>query len=444
LAVIDLSSTGFAAETTGELVLPPGAMLESFELLLGDRVIWSGDAVVVRGQDERIGGRFTSGVLDIEQLRLGATIDERIATLEEQKLELPSEWRAAVSDFRQLLEEAQREVNQPNFAEVEDPLRRSEDESRLFADLRARWAPFFFRAIAELHELSASLDRRAANLGRSYASSALMPLLMPCPFFRRAYEKPLGYAGDYRMMELCFEQTPTGDGLYGRVLQTIVQQSSLGLTVVAREAVMRQAVRSVLSAAGEGPVRILALAAGPAIELRRVLEQTEMLERPVEIFLLDQDPCAHEAAHRSISRILFERHRGMLPVSIQCLHFSVRQLLKPMNAEEQQVREGLKGLDLVYSAGLYDYLPDLVATRLTSFLYSRLRAGGRLLIGNLVETPESTWLLEYVLGWSLLYRTEEVMLRFAQRVSPQPSHCDITYDATRRCIFLDLVQPVVT
>ena len=55
-----------------------------------------------------------------------------------------------------------------------------------------------------------------------------MPLLAACPMHRRAYEKPLGYAGDYRMMELCFAEEPLGDGLFGRFLIQIAQHYTLG------------------------------------------------------------------------------------------------------------------------------------------------------------------------------------------------------------------------
>src|SRR5260221_9422847 len=73
LMVLDLSTAGFSADAPPELALAPGVALESFELLLGDRVIWSGEAAVVHGSAERIGGRFTSGVVDLHHLRLGAT-----------------------------------------------------------------------------------------------------------------------------------------------------------------------------------------------------------------------------------------------------------------------------------------------------------------------------------------------------------------------------------
>ena len=80
------------------------------------------------------------------------------------------------------------------------------------------------------------------------------------------------------------------------------------------------------------------------------------------------------------------------------------------------VRETLADLDLVYSAGLYDYLPSPVASApdaraLRAAPARRALAG----LGNLVESPDITWVMDYVLGWPLVYRTDESMLRLAER-----------------------------
>ncbi len=440
LRVLDLSSAGFGVAPPFRVTLAPGSALESFELRLGARTLWKGDGVVVHGSEERVGGRFTSGVLDLHRLRLGATLDGRIALLHEQRERLPAEWRAAVGDVRQLLEDVRFELEEIEYAETHDPLHPRDEEAQMFEALRARWGADFYGSLARLHEMSRTLDARAAALGRSYASSMLMPLLMACPIHRRAYEKPLGYAGDYRLMELYFSREFAGEGLFGKFLHSVAQNYTLGRTVVARERVMRQAVRAAADAPGEVPVRVLALAAGPAIELRKFLEETGPLRRPVELILLDQDRGAHETAHRYLTRILLERR--IPAVTVKCVHSSVRQLLKPQTAEDVQiVGETLANLDLVYSTGLYDYLPDPVAARLTSLLYSRLRAGGRLLLGNLVETPDTTWLIDYVCGWTLLYRTEDTMLRLATGLTPSPARAKIARDSTGRCLLLDVTRP---
>jgi extracellular factor (EF) 3-hydroxypalmitic acid methyl ester biosynthesis protein len=442
LPVVDLSTAGFAATTPNALNLAPGSVLESFELLVGETVVWTGDAVVVHGNVERIGARFTSSVLDLEHLRLGATIEGRLAIHAERRERLPAEWRAAVADLRLLLEDVRLEMEEIERAETNDSLRRAEDEAKLFERMREGWGHHFYSAASALHTMSADFDKRTGALGRSYASSMLMPILMASPLDRRAYEKPLGYAGDYRMMELCFTRDLGGEGLFGRFLHSIGQSYTLARAVVAREAVTRAAIHKAAATEGAGPVRILALAAGAAIEVRRFLDETGPLRRPVEVILLDQDRGAHETAHRHLTRALLERHRGTLPVTVKCLHFSVRQLLKPQTPEDRAiVSEALADLDLVYSSGLYDYLPERVAAALTQRLHSRLRAGGRLLLGNLVETPDSTWIMDYVWGWPLLYRTDETMLRLAEGLTPEPERVGITRDATGRCLFLDVTKP---
>jgi hypothetical protein len=166
------------------------------------------------------------------------------------------------------------------------------------------------------------------------------------------------------------------------------------------------------------------------------------MNRPVELLLLDQDRTAHESAHAHLTRILFEQHKGMLPVTVRCLHFSVRQLLRPRTAEEQHiVRDTLANFDLIYSAGLYDYLSERIATALTRLLYRKLRCGGRLLLGNLVEAPDSTWIMDYVWGWPLIYRTHAEMLHLADGLDHHPARVQITPDITERCLFLDVVKP---
>ncbi len=448
LAIRDLSTVGFSAAAAGHAgaggaggALTPGASLESVELWVGDRAVWTGDAVVVHCTGDRFGARFTSGLLDMQRLRIGATLEGRLALRREQRERLPEAWRAAVADVQQLLEDARAEVDAFERAEARDPLRRRDEEAELFEAMRLRWGAPYGEAVAHLYAASRDLDEHAAAVGRSYASSMLMPLLAACPLHKRAYEKPLGYAGDYRMMELCFAREPMGDTLFGRFLFAMSRHFGLVRTAVAREAVLREAIHRAVAERGPGdePLRVLAVAAGPAMEVRRWLQEVDRLERPVQVILLDQDRVAHESAHRQITRILLERHHGLLPVSVRCLHFSVRQLVSPRTpAEHAVVSEELPGVDLVYSTGLYDYLPDPVAQRLTQRLHALLRAGGRMLLGNMVEAPDSTWIMEYALDWPILYRTEPDMLRLAERLAPPPSRHAVARDATGGCLFLDV------
>ena len=63
------------------------------------------------------------------------------------------------------------------------------------------------------------------------------------------------------------------------------------------------------------------------------------------------------------------------------------------------------------------------------------------MLGNLTETPDTTWMMEYVLGWHLVYRTEPSMRALASELAPEPARADIVRDATGRCLFLDVASP---
>ncbi len=340
-------------------------------------------------------------------------MDGRLASHAEQCRRLPAEWRAAVGDLRLLIEDVRLEMDELERAETNDPLRLGDEEARLFERMRASWGSSFYASAAALHAMSASFDRRTAALARSYATAMLMPIMMACPLHRRAYEKPLGYAGDYRMMELCFAREPGGEGLFGRFLHTIGQNYTLARAVVAREVVAREAIRAAVAAEGEGPVRILALAAGAAIELRRFLDETGPLRRPVELILLDQDRGAHETAHRHLTRALLERHRGDLAGhrALPALFGAPAPQAADARGATGRSRDAGGPRSRVFDRGSTTTCPSGSPERSRSSLYSRIREGGRLLLGNLVETPDSTWIMDYVWGWPLVYRTDETMLR---------------------------------
>jgi extracellular factor (EF) 3-hydroxypalmitic acid methyl ester biosynthesis protein len=78
-----------------------------------------------------------------------------------------------------------------------------------------------------------------------------------------------------------------------------------------------------------------------------------------------------------------------------------------------------------------------VAAALTRLLYGLLKPGGRLLLGNLSESAESTWFMDYVLDWRLLYRTEPELLDLATGLAPAPSESGVLQDAGK-CLFLDI------
>ena len=63
--------------------------------------------------------------------------------------------------------------------------------------------------------------------------------------------------------------------------------------------------------------------------------------------------------------------------------------------------------DIVYAAGLFDYLPDSAARRLTTRMAQMLRPGGEMLIANFVPDCPDIGFMEACMDWRLITRTEE-------------------------------------
>ena len=449
VAVLDVSETGLGVAPPAGWFPPHGTRVELTLLHRGTQ-LWTGAATVVYqvvGPPARLGLRFAGQVLSVERIRVrenlaSGALAEALGVFDQVRAQLPDAWRAQVADAAQLLRGARDALADYERAAAATDVPVAEEETLVFAAVWDRWGPVFCRALSDLHALSATLTPDVQALARRYAEAQIYPLVAGCPMHRRAHDKPRGYAGDYQMMRLYFTERHQGSTLFDRFMHYVSQRYSLGYTVVAREAVMREAAgRAITSAHAAGrPARLVSLACGPALELQRLLGDLDPASLPagatIELILIDQDDEALAYCHQALARIAAARG---LPVELHALHFSVRQLLKPRDEAERAVVTGvLQQVDLIYSAGLVDYLPRPVAAGLVSTLYGLLSPGGRLLVGNLKVAPDTSWMMDYVLAWHLEYRVEADMEAMAVGLRPAPTSCAVTHDRTGLCMFLDL------
>jgi hypothetical protein len=67
----------------------------------------------------------------------------------------------------------------------------------------------------------------------------------------------------------------------------------------------------------------------------------------------------------------------------------------------------------IFSTGLFDYVRESRAQTLIRTLYDLLADGGLLAVGNAVAPNEFFWSTEFLVDWTLLFRTEEEMMRLA-------------------------------
>jgi extracellular factor (EF) 3-hydroxypalmitic acid methyl ester biosynthesis protein len=88
---------------------------------------------------------------------------------------------------------------------------------------------------------------------------------------------------------------------------------------------------------------------------------------------------------------------------LQYVESNVRKLLRSSTGAK---RRTTARYDLIYCAGLFDYLPDAVCAQLLEILYEWLEPGGLLLSTNVKTTRAIELSLDYMLDWKLICRDQ--------------------------------------
>ena len=215
----------------------------------------------------------------------------------------------------------------------------------------------------------------------------LHALVRQDPFTRRAAEKPRGFAGDAVMLDYIYGTAlPEVISDIGRNVFACTTRSGMGLSVMYRRVLLRSLIDDVIATVAGG--RILSVASGHCRELGGSGVQNPAFRG--EFVALDQDGqscelvAAEQAGHR-----------------VRVLHQGVRDL---MMRSPSGGGETLGRFDLIYSAGLYDYLPEPMARRLTQRLLDLLAPGGRLLIANFLPGGSGRGYMELFMDWTLIVR----------------------------------------
>lgn len=249
------------------------------------------------------------------------------------------------------------------------------------------------------------LSRERRRLGdgwRSYIESdvrthAVRELVHRDPFTYRAFSKPRGYAGDAVMMDMIYGYQAAAlsslDALAGSV-HAFCAQSPAPAAVRFRRQVLAETIDAVASAHGRR-IDVVALAAG---HLREADLSVAVREGRAAVTAIDQDEESLDVIRRD--------YRARLVTAVPG---SVRRLVTG--------QQTLPACDLVYSAGLYDYLPDAVAVRLTTRLFEALRPGGTLLLANFRPDIPDVGYMEAMMDWHLIYRDDAEMLDLIEEIS---------------------------
>ncbi len=430
-AVVDVSQSGLAGlvplDTTG---LGQGALLPRVVLHIDDAVFYDGRATVAvsrrQGDETRVGLALTDGLIDVDQVKYLRDVRrwDRDAKAPLDSAHTPwahvgdhAEFKAELLDLRLYLDETQARLD--------------EFEQRLpWAVLHGGTQSPALQGLIDLttRDLQPEFDRRVGslfNLVRELPveeSKALVPLsermvrdhFVTAPWLHRAWKKPLGYAGDYQVMNHMYRCQFEGPTLFAKAMSWASLHAPSPEAVRTRKALIKQMLHELFAPhLGQGTtVRVLSVASGPAQEMFEILRDIDELPHKLEIVLFDQDPGALAFAHGRLHHLVDRRWQGR--VKVIYLHDTIRRL-----AAGHTVLGTLGAMDAVYSTGLYDYLPHHFAVKLTRRLFQLLKPGGWAAIGNMDYANPNRWVMEHLLDWWLIFRSRDEMRAFASEAAPE-------------------------
>ena len=245
------------------------------------------------------------------------------------------------------------------------------------------------------------------------------------PFFHHAFTKPAGYPGDFETIEIIYDCCPRGEDLPGLIFDDYYLHARPAQAVRNRLAYLVDRLAAEVArrtAAGIQPVRLLSLGSGPARELA-LLSERPGCARAVEVTCLDMDDAALTYARQRINR----RLNG----PVQFVHDNALRYAHGVNRPAQP-------FDVIYAAGLFDYLDANLAARLIEDCHGMLAPGGTLIVGNFsTEThPNDRVLVDWLLDWPLHYREAQAYRRICACTSFGAQGLRFEYEPLRANLFV--------
>ncbi|MEY2883576.1 MAG: hypothetical protein RL490_1300 [Pseudomonadota bacterium] len=282
--------------------------------------------------------------------------------------------------------------------------------------------PFLLTLKARLTALRASEGGWSPARLQQVQQHEAIRIARACPIATHAAARPRGYPGDAGLLDLLYLH-PAGRPVFGddlsRRAYALCQAAKVSRSVRYRRMLLADAIDN--AAIAVPGAHILSLACG---HLREAEWSTALATGGVgRLVAADQDETSLAAIRRD--------YAATMP-AIEPVTCSVRDVLKGAG-------QRLGRFDLVYSAGLYDYLPTGVAEALTARLFGLLNPGGRLLIGNFGAGLDETAYMEAVMDWPLIWRRPEAIADFAALIDKADiAQSHVFADPTGTCFYLDL------
>ena len=422
------------------VILRTSEVLDKFKIIIDGRMIYSGRAVV--------GGLIDAGARMICEVKLddlGAETDfflqpsgagadgeqayNRFFRQWQKNYRVSQEFKVQVTDIQAFLVATRQWLEQVEFdLGLSQDSRLPEKKAETLETVARRVIAAFNVQHEKFEELAYAIPEAYYGAHQEFVRRQWQHLFLCSPFGQRTFYKPLGYAGDYEMMNMIHRNQPEGGSFYEKLIHWLLvsqwpAQSVRNRVAHLKDHLLQETARVVR--AGRR-ARVLNVGCGPAREVQDFLKETP-LGNQVDFVLLDFNEETLDHASTQINRL---KGPFSQQTRVETRQVSVHHLLR-QNAHQVHLAAD-PGYDLIYCGGLFDYLSEPTCQALVNLFYDWLQPGGKVIVANMNDSKPFRNFIEFVLDWQLIYRNSERMLalapervRDAARVITEPTSVNL-------------------
>ncbi len=211
----------------------------------------------------------------------------------------------------------------------------------------------------------------------------------------RCREKPLGYAGDYLMIDWIYTKKTAEDNK-GKFFDEMFHTYEAAEAVRNRKSYFINKCEDI-SHLLKRQIDVLNIGCGPC---RDVFEffQTSSNGVNLNFHCVDQEPDAIAYAEK-----ILEDCPGRDRVQLECTN------IFRLKSEKEY--------DLIWSAGLFDYLNERTAAILLKKVWRNLKDGGKIIFGNFSPKNPTRPGMDYAVRWRLIHRTAHDLIKLVEKAN---------------------------
>lgn len=415
-------------------------VLQEITVMRGEKVIYRGKGVVTSivstGLMVIVSVTLIDSWSNVGHLEPGPALGgeiERFIQDWEEGLDLSERYQLVVNKFSNFLVETSRWIEEAETAIVGD----SASES----DRAARFREFVEPPVAgKLKNLIGLFEQEASQIPdedstpyKAFVRREIHPYMLCAPFVWRSFYKPLGYAGDYEMVNMMLQESPSvGHTTFAKICHHLTTSVAACLAHRNRITILERLLAEEAERVTDEQriFTVLTVACGPAVEIQRFIRSNDLVNQSA-LHLMDFNEETLEYV-KARTKLAMEES-GRKP-TIKFIQKSIDDLLKNIHLEEEGF---LPSYDMIYCAGLFDYFPDNVCRNLLELYYRWVRPGGLLVATNVHPKNPERYLMEHLLEWYLIYRDEAHL----KSLGPKGAESEVFADDTGVNVFLTVRKP---